>query len=160
MFLHGLRVEQAIDMVKTLEPLAGKMAVTGFVAGIMAAGLSSLFPNYVLGPWMFADFMGRPRNLSSPGTRIFVVVTALAGLVVPVFGGRPVQIMIASQAVSPLIMPLMALFTAILLVRTDFVGSNRTSLLLRISLLITIVFSLYMLYLAMQGLWGTLFLKK
>ena len=107
---QGMEVEAAIDMVRTLEPLAGGLATAGFVTGIVAAGLSSLFPNYLLGPWMAADFLRLPRRMSRAAFRAMVVFASLFGLAVPVLGGRPVQIMIASQALSPLAMPLLASF--------------------------------------------------
>ncbi|MEX2300341.1 MAG: divalent metal cation transporter [Bryobacterales bacterium] len=156
LFVQGLEIENAIDMVSTLEPLAGRLAVSGFVIGIIAAGLSSLFPNYLLGPWMICDFLGLPRDLSRRGFRILVVVTALFGLVVPVFGGRPVQIMIASQAISPLIMPLIASFTMILLLKKSFVGEHSNSTPYNVALGITVLFTFYMLYLAVLGFLGAI----
>ena len=68
--------------------------------GILAAGLSSLFPNYLLGPWLISDFLGIKRDMSRMAFRVLVVATASFGLIVPIFGGSPVQIMIASQALS------------------------------------------------------------
>jgi Mn2+/Fe2+ NRAMP family transporter len=156
LFVQGLEIENAIDMVATLEPLAGRLAASGFVLGLVAAGLSSLFPNYLLGPWMICDFWGWPRDLSRRGFRILVVATSLFGLVVPIFGGRPVQIMIASQAVSPLIMPLIASFTMILLLRKDFVGRYPNSTALNAVLGITVLFTFYMLYLAVLGFLGAI----
>jgi Mn2+/Fe2+ NRAMP family transporter len=156
LFVRGLEIENAIDMVATLEPLAGRLAVSGFVLGLVAAGLSSLFPNYLLGPWMICDFLGLPRDLSRRGFRLLVAGTALFGLVVPVFGGRPVQIMIASQAISPLIMPLIASFTMILLLRKDFVGEHANSTALNVTLGITVLFTFYMLYLAVLGFVGAI----
>lgn len=156
LFVRGLEIENAIDMVSTLEPLAGRLATSGFVVGIVAAGLSSLFPNYLLGPWMICDFLGLPRDLSRRVFRILVVVTAMFGLVVPLFGGRPVQIMIASQAISPLIMPLIASFTMILLLRKDFVGEHPNSTGLNVTLGITVLFTFYMLYLAVLGFVGAI----
>ncbi|MCD8262483.1 MAG: divalent metal cation transporter [Bacteroides sp.] len=50
MFPLGIEVDNAIDMVKLMEPLAGQLAVSLFVAGIVCAGISSLFPIIVLGP--------------------------------------------------------------------------------------------------------------
>src|SRR5690606_33566090 len=115
MFPRGLRVESAIDMVQTLEPLAGAFASTLFVIGILAAALSSLFPNYVLAPWLITDFMNLPRDMSRFSIRMLVLVMTLLGLVVPIFGGSPVIIMIASQAVSPVIMPLLIVLVLVLL---------------------------------------------
>ena len=151
---HGMEIEAAIDMVRTLEPLAGGLAAGGFVIGILAAGLSSLFPNYLLGPWMAADFLGLPRNMGRAAFRAMVVIASLFGLVVPVLGGRPVQIMIASQAVSPVAMPLLALFVLILLNKKEVSGGRPPSLALNAGLGVTVLFSFYMCYIALAGFFG------
>lgn len=151
---HGMEIEAAIDMVRTLEPLAGGLAAGGFVLGILAAGLSSLFPNYLLGPWMAADFLGLPRNMGRAAFRAMVVIASLFGLVVPVLGGRPVQIMIASQAVSPVAMPLLALFVLILLNKKEVSGGRPPSLALNAGLGVTVLFSFYMCYIALAGFFG------
>jgi Mn2+/Fe2+ NRAMP family transporter len=151
LFLENQPVEQAIDMVRTLEPLAGKLAVAGFVLGILAAGLSSLFPNYLLGPWMISDYLGAERDMGRTGFRVMVVASALCGMIVPVFGGRPVPIMIASQAVSPLVMPILVAFVWILISRKQIAKDHPPSPLLHFGMAITLLFSLYMLYLAAVG---------
>ncbi len=152
LFLENQPVEQAIDMVRTLEPLAGKLAVAGFVMGILAAGLSSLFPNYLLGPWLYADFEGKARNMTKPLFRGMVLFAAAFGLIVPLFGGRPVPIMIASQALSPLVMPLFVAFVWILISKKEIAGDHPPSPLLHLGMGVTMVFSAYMLYLAALGL--------
>ncbi len=151
---QGMRIEAAIDMVKTLEPLAGGLATGGFVIGILAAGLSSLFPNYLLGPWMAADYLGLPRNMARLAFRAMVVAASLFGLVVPVLGGSPVQIMIASQALSPIAMPLLALFVLILLNKREVTSNRPPSLALNAGLGITVLFSFYMCSIALQGFFG------
>ena len=156
LYLAGTPVEHAIDMVRSLEPLAGRVAVAGFSLGIVAAGMSSLFPNYLLGPWMAADFGGGERDMTKPSYRLMVVGAALLGLVVPIFGGRPVPLMIASQAVSPLVMPLMAVFVWVLVNRPSFVGERKPSGLLNFSLGVTVLFTLYAAYLAVTGFLGSL----
>lgn len=152
---QGLQIEAAIDMVKTLEPLAGGLATGGFVVGIVAAGLSSLFPNYLLGPWIAADFLGLPRDMSRAAFRAMVVVAAAFGLVVPVWGGGPVNIMIASQAVSPVAMPLLALFVLILLNKKSVAGAHPPSLALNAGLAVTVAFSFYMCFVALSGFFGS-----
>jgi len=151
LYVQGMEIDRAIDMVKTLEPLAGRVAVTGFVLGILAAGLSSLFPNYVLGPWMICDYLGIPRRMDRTGFRVLVALTALTGLVVPIFGGSPVQIMIASQAVSPLVMPLLALFVWVLINKPEIAAKHPPSRALNVGMAVTVLFSTYMLILAVRG---------
>ena len=152
---QGLEVEAAIDMVKTLEPLAGELAVGAFVIGIVAAGLSSLFPNYLLGPWIASDFLGLPRDMGRAAFRAMVVLAALFGLVVPILGGRPVKIMVASQAVSPVAMPLLASFVLILLNKKEVVGDRSPSLALNAGLGVTVAFSVYMCFVALSGFLGS-----
>ncbi len=94
--------------------------------------------------------------MTKPSYRLLVVGAALLGLVVPIFGGRPVPLMIASQAVSPLVMPLMAVFVWILVNRSSFVGDRKPSPLLNFSLGVTVLFTLYAAYLAVAGFYGTL----
>jgi len=156
LYLEGTPVAQAIDMVRSLEPLAGNIAVAGFSLGIVAAGMSSLFPNYLLGPWLAADFSGVKRDMTKPAYRLMVVGAALLGLVVPIFGGKPVPLMIASQAVSPLVMPLMAVFVWILVNKTSCVGEQKPSALLNFCLGVTVLFTLYAAYLAVTGFYGSL----
>ena len=126
-----------------------------FVIGIVAAGLSSLFPNYLLGPWIASDFLGLPRDMGRAAFRAMVVLAALFGLVVPILGGRPVKIMVASQAVSPVAMPLLASFVLILLNKKEVVGDRSPSLALNAGLGVTVAFSVYMCFVALSGFLGS-----
>jgi len=156
MFPRGIVVDKAIDMVKTLEPISGPMASSIFVIGIIAAAFSSLFPGYLLGPWLVYDYLDKPRNMSRPTVRLAVLGIALLGLIVPVFHGNPVVIMIASQAVSPILMPLLILFVFFLINNKKIVGEYKNPLILNIGLGLTFIFSLFMAYTAYIGLSGFL----
>lgn len=152
MFPLGISVENAIDMVATLEPLSGRFATSIFVMGIIAAALSSLFPNYMLGPWLICDYLNIPRKMDRISIRIAVLLVALLGFVVPVFGGKPVIIMIASQAVSPVVMPLLIILLFILLNSKEYADRYTNPVILNIGLVITFIFSLFMSYSAVVGL--------
>ena len=101
----GLQVDNAIDMVKLLEPLAGPFAISLFVGGLVAAGLSSLFPHYILVPMLLSDYREQKLDLSTTQNRMIVIFYAALGLIVPIFGGRPVAVMIISQALALLATP-------------------------------------------------------
>ncbi len=103
---QGLSVENAGDMVKTLEPLAGMFAISIFVAGIISAGLSSLIPHYMLVPLLLADYLKENLNLKKRSNRWIILFYATLGLIVPIFDGRPVVILIASQAFTLVVTPL------------------------------------------------------
>jgi Mn2+/Fe2+ NRAMP family transporter len=154
---RGIVVEKAIDMVKTLEPIAGPIASSIFVLGIIAAAFSSLFPNYLLGPWLMFDYLNIPRKMNLKAVRLAVLAVALLGLIIPVFHGNPVIIMIASQAVSPILMPLLILFIYLLINNKKIVGTYKNPKILNIGLGLTFIFSLFMAYTAYIGLSRFLF---
>ncbi len=149
MFPRGISVERAMDMVISLEPIAGRFASSIFVLGIIAAAFSSLFPSYLMGPWMAFDYLNKPRKMDRKRVRAGVLIVASLGFIVPVFKGNPVVIMIASQAVSPVIMPLLILFVFILLRSKRIVGDYKNPRLLDIGLGLTFLFSLFMSYTAL-----------
>ncbi len=157
MYPRGIVVDRAIDMVRTLEPITGPLASSIFVFGIIAAAFSSLFPGYLMGPWLMFDYLHVPRNMYSRQVRLAVLGIALLGLTVPVFHQNPVVIMIASQAVSPILMPLLILFITFLINHQKVVGAYKNPVILNIGLGLTFIFSLFMAYTAYIGLSGFLF---
>jgi len=151
LYPRGIQVDNAIDMVNTLEPLAGRFAITLFVTGIIAAGLSSIFPNMLLLPWLICDYKGIPRNLKTKTFRILVILITLSGLIIPLFGGQPVVIMIASQAFSPLMMPLLIIFLLIVMNNRKVMGDHVNGFWLNAGLTITLLFSVFMFFIAFEG---------
>ncbi|MCB0665379.1 MAG: Nramp family divalent metal transporter [Saprospiraceae bacterium] len=123
----GLKVHNAIDMVELLQPLAGRFAVSIFVAGIVCAGISSLFPIVLLAPWLLADYRSKPRNLRSTESKLLVLFGVLLGFVVPVFGGRPVLVLIFSQAATLIATPLVLFLMWILCNRDSLMGQYKFS---------------------------------
>jgi Mn2+/Fe2+ NRAMP family transporter len=152
----GIPVVHAIDMVKTLEPLAGPFATALFVTGIVAAALSSLFPNYVLGPWLVCDFLDVPRQMDRNSVRLAVVGAAALSFIVPVFGGRPVFIMIASQAISTIVMPLLIVLLLIMLNSAKTVGDYKNSMALNLGLIVTLAFAFLVSYSGALGLFDSI----
>ena len=153
----GLKVENAIDMVKLLEPLAGRFAISIFVAGIICAGLSSLFPIILLAPWFFADFRNKPRKMRSSGTRLLVLFAVSLGLVVPVFGGKPVMVMIVSQSLGAVVSPLALILLFLLYNKKKHMGEFSANMTTNIMLGIITVFTILM---ALAGVIGILNLLK
>ena len=156
LYRQGIPVDRAVDMVKTLEPIAGKFAITLFVIGIVSAGLSTVFPIILIAPWLISDFTNKPRNIQSPMYRILGAAGLLLGLVVPVFGGRPVFIMIASQAFQALLMPIVSVTIIILLNRRQVMREHKAGWWLNIGCWATFIFSSVMAYSGILGLIGTI----
>jgi Mn2+/Fe2+ NRAMP family transporter len=123
--VRGTAVESPMDMLSMLEPLAGTAAAAVFAVGIVAAGLSSQFPNVILLPWLLADYSGAPADLRRSRVRWIVLGISLLGLVVPLAAARPISVMLASQAFGALLLP--ATVGALLYLgrRRDVMGEHR-----------------------------------
>lgn len=154
LYPEGLEVDNAIDMVKLLEPLAGRFAVSIFVTGIVCAGLSSLFPIVLLAPWLISDFTSTPRDMRSTRSRLLVLFGVLLGLVIPLFGGRPVFIMIMSQAATSIATPLVLILMMILINKKALMGMYSASMGRNILMGVIILFTLFMAGAGIRGIWG------
>lgn len=152
LYPKGLHVENAIDMIKLLEPLAGRFAISVFVAGIVCAGLSSLFPHYMLVPLLLADYNNEKFDLSKTRNRAIVIFYATLGLVVPIFGGRPVIVMIASQALALIITPLIIILMQILQNKKEIMGEHQMSKTMNAVLIIISGFTVYMAFIGILGI--------
>ena len=151
LYFTGTKVDSATDMMNALGPWAGNFALTLFTLGIIGAGLSSIFPNLLLFPWLIADYTGTSRDMKRPLFKFIVVLVALSSLIVPVLGGKPVWILIASQALSPFVMPLITLFLIILLNKSEVMKTHKVKIGFNIALGATFIFNCYMLYIAFNG---------
>lgn len=148
----GLKVDNAIDMVKLLEPLAGKFAISLFVAGLVAAGISSLFPHYMLVPMLLADYENKRLDLSTFRNRGIVIFYALLGLVVPIFGGRPVLVMITSQALALIATPLILILMWIQVNKKEDLGKYTADYKKNIVLGLITLFTVYIAVIGFLGI--------
>lgn len=155
--VNGVEMTNVSEMITLLAPLAGLFAVYVFTLGLVAAGVSSQFPNVMLVPWLVDDYKERDQNMKRRQYRVFVLCISLLGLVVPIFNARPIVVMIASQAFGALILPIT--------VASIFLLGNKVELMKRYvftrttnSLLILIfIFSLVMSYMSIIGLMSMIF---
>ncbi|NND05424.1 MAG: Nramp family divalent metal transporter [Saprospiraceae bacterium] len=139
----GLEVDNAIDMVRLLEPLAGQFAITLFVGGLVAAGISSLFPHYLLVPMLLSDYRNQRLDLSTTQNRAIIIFYALLGLAVPIFGGRPVVVMIASQALALIVTPLVLFLMWIQINKKKDMGAHKAGLFKNILIGLITLFTLF-----------------
>jgi len=156
LFTAGVGLDRASQMIVLLEPLAGTFAVAIFAIGIIAAGVSSQFPNVLMLPWLLCDYTNADRDMTLPKYRIMVFAISLLGLVVPLIGARPVFVMIASQAFNVVLLPATVACIFYLGNRADLMGENRHSLVTNVSLVAIFLFSLVTSLLGYQGLMALL----
>lgn len=153
LYAEGLGLSRASQMIELLEPLAGPLAASLFALGIVAAGVSSQFPNVLMLPWLICDYTGTERNMTLPKYRIMVFAISLLGLVVPFFGGRPVLVMIVSQAFNAVILPITVVCIFYLANRKDLMGVYKNNLTSNIILAAILLFSLFTSFIGVKGVW-------
>ncbi|MFY0654966.1 MAG: Nramp family divalent metal transporter [Cyclobacteriaceae bacterium] len=151
LYFQGISVDNATDMMNALGPWAGEFALTIFTLGIVGAGLSSTFPNLLLFPWLISDYSHTERNMKKMLYKGLVILVALSGMIVPLVGGKPVWILIASQALSPFVMPLITLFLLILMNRESIMKEHKIGIGLNMALGATFIFNCYMLVVALKA---------
>ena len=157
LYEQGVGLTHAAQMIPLLEPLAGRFAMTIFVFGMVAAGVSSQFPNVLLLPWLLCDYFDLERDMSRARYRLMVALFSLLGMVVPIFNARPVVVMIASQAFGTLILPVTVISIFILGNRRNVVGEKTYSPFENVILLLITMFALYMSASGLIGLGNTFF---
>ncbi len=150
---EGLGLEKVSQMIGLLEPLAGSFATTIFVVGIVAAGVSSQFPNVLMLPWLLCDFYKSERDMTLPRYRIIVLGISLLGLVVPIFEARPIIVMIVSQAFNAVILPVTVACILYLGNRRDLMGEHRNTTATNAVLTAILLFSLITTSMGIRGVW-------
>ena len=154
---EGLGLSKALQMIELLEPLAGPLATSLFAIGIIAAGVSSQFPNVLMLPWLLCDYNETQRDMTRPKYRVMVFVISLLGLVVPFFGARPVLVMIVSQAFNAVILPMTVACIFYLANRKDLMGEHSNKVIANIFLTAILLFSLFTSFIALKGVWQLVF---
>ncbi|RZV35691.1 MAG: divalent metal cation transporter [Chromatiales bacterium] len=151
--VEGLGLEKVSQMIGLLEPLAGSFATTIFVVGIVAAGVSSQFPNVLMLPWLLCDYNQSERDMTLTRYRIIVFVVSLLGLVVPIFEARPIFVMIISQAFNAVILPVTVACILYLGNRRDLMGEHRNTAMTNVVLTAILLFSLVTTSMGVRGVW-------
>ena len=151
--VEGLGLERASQMIGLLEPLAGSFAAAIFAMGIVAAGVSSQFPNVLMLPWLLCDYNGTERKMTLPRYRVMVLIISLLGLVVPIFEARPIFVMIISQAFNAVILPVTVACIFYLGNRRDLMGEHRNTTTTNVVLTAILLFSLVTTSMGIRGVW-------
>ncbi len=76
---------------------------------------------------------------------------AAEGLIIPVLGGKPIIVLLASQAFSPLMMPLLILFLLIMMNKKNVMKEYVNGFWLNTGLVITLLFSIVMFFIAFEA---------
>jgi len=143
---EGKTVEKVLDMVGTLEPIAGRFAVVLFLTGTLSAGLCAIFPMLMITPMMLSDYQQGKFEMGSKQFKILTAVAAAIGLIGPLLGKNPIEVQIFSQVFLVLILPLVVL-TIILLVNNGTIMKDlKAGVFLNVCLGLSFVFSVLVTY--------------
>ena len=142
LFHQGKIVTQVLDMANTLEPVAGKWAVSIFFFGALSAGLSSIFPCLLIAPLLIADYQSGELDTSSKQFRIITALACLVALIGPAFGANPIEIQILSQVFNVFVLPIVVLGIILMLRNKKVMKEYKTSLGVYIGLYGALFFSL------------------
>ncbi|WP_452225195.1 Nramp family divalent metal transporter [Lacinutrix chionoecetis] len=146
LFYQGKEVTHVLDMANTLEPVAGKWAVTIFFFGALSAGLSSIFPCLLIAPLLVADYQSGTLDTNSKQFRIITAIACLVALIGPAFGANPIEIQILSQVFNVFVLPLVILGIIILVNSKKIMKGYETNIFVNTGLFAALLFSLIISY--------------
>ncbi|WP_372935181.1 Nramp family divalent metal transporter [Mariniphaga sediminis] len=146
LFHEGKTIERVLDMVYTLEPVAGKFAVAIFVFGTLSAGLSSIFPILMVAPLLMADYRNGELDTNSKQFKILTAIAAVFGLIVPILGANPIVAQIATQVANVFVLPLVIGAIIYLVNNKAEMGKHKAGILLNIGLMCAFIFSCFIAY--------------
>lgn len=141
LFHQGQPVTEVLDMVNTLEPVAGKFALTLFFFGTLSAGLSSIFPCLLIAPILVADYQSGELDTNSRQFRIITAFACLFALIVPVFGANPIEMQIVSQVFNVFVLPVVIIGIILLINNKKIMKNHKTNVLVNMGLLLAFLFS-------------------
>ena len=156
LYVQGVTLENVTQMIYLLEPLAGSAAVAIFTIGLIAAGISSQFPNVALLPWLLDDYYQRKPNLKTPSYRVIALVISSLGLIVPIFNAKPIAVMVLSQAFGALVLPATVACIFYIGNKASLMKEHKFSNATNLALVLIFGFALIMSYMSLTGILATL----
>ena len=146
LFYQGKEVTQVLDMANTLEPVAGKWAVSIFFFGALSAGLSSIFPCLLIAPLLIADYQSGELDTNSRQFRIITAIACLVALIGPAFGANPIEIQILSQVFNVFVLPVVIFGIILMLKSKKVMKEYKTNIGVYVGLFAALFFSLVISY--------------
>lgn len=151
LFYDGKPIVHVLDMATTLEPVAGKFALTLFFFGTLSAGLSSIFPCLLIAPLLVADYQSGKIDTNSRQFRIITGIASIVALTVPVFGANPIEIQILSQVFNVFVLPLVIIGIILMINKQKVMGAYKTSPWINIGLFLALFFACIVSYNGILG---------
>jgi NRAMP (natural resistance-associated macrophage protein)-like metal ion transporter len=130
----GIKVNNAADMARALEPVFGKYAATLFLIGLFGASFSSLIGNAAVGGTLLGDALGYGNQLNSKAVRLLIALIMIIGATVSiVFGKLPLELIVLAQSVTIFIVPFIGVAMYAIANDAKIMGSLKNSIAIKIA---------------------------
>jgi len=130
----GIKVNNAVDMAKALEPLFGRYAANLFLVGLFGAAFSSLVGNASVGGTLLGDALGYGHQLSEKRVKMLIALIMVIGAAVAIaFGKLPLELIVLAQTVTIFIVPFIGTAIYLLANSESVMGADRNSMFYRIA---------------------------
>lgn len=102
----GMKVNNATDMARAIQPVFGKYASVLFLCGLFGASFSALVGNSSLGGTVLGDALGYGSGLHAPANRMLIALIMLIGAAIAIaFGRLPLELIVFAQSITILVVP-------------------------------------------------------
>ncbi|MNL25075.1 manganese transport protein MntH [compost metagenome] len=102
----GVKVNNASDMARALEPLFGTAASTFFLVGLFGASFSSLVGNATVGGVLLGDALSKGSQLNSKPVKLLIALVMIFGAAIAIkFGKLPLELIVFAQSVTIFLVP-------------------------------------------------------
>jgi len=157
LFHQGEPVTKVLDMVNALEPVAGKMSLTIFFFGTLAAGLSSIFPIMLIAPLLVADYQSGELDTTSTSKQFKIItgIAAILALAIPVLGANPIKGQIMTQVFNVFVLPVVVGGMIALINNPKLMQGHKPGAILNILLGLGLLFSVIISYNGVVALFET-----
>lgn len=141
LFPRGIAVENVLDMIYVLQPLAGRFAVALFVVGLLSAGLSSIIPIMMLAPELLSDYKDGQMETGTRRFKLLTAAAALFGLLIPILGAKPIIATIVAQVALVFVLPLVIAMMFFLVNKKAVMGDNRPGPVMNLLMILAFCFA-------------------
>lgn len=146
LYNNGESVTEVLDMAGALEPIAGRLSLTIFFFGTLAAGLSSVFPCLLIAPLLIEDYRSGKLDTQSRMFRIVTGIASILALTIPVFGFNPIRGQLLTQVFNVFILPLVIVGIILMVNNRELMKNHAAGYLLNAILGLAFLFSVVISY--------------
>jgi Mn2+/Fe2+ NRAMP family transporter len=130
----GIKVNNAADMAKALEPLFDKYASTMFLVGLFGASFSSLIGNAAVGGTLLGDALGYGNQLNAKVVRLLIALIMVSwSNSCNCFGKLPLELIVLAQSVTIFIVPFIGIAMYAIANDAKLMGSLKNSTAIKIA---------------------------